>query len=71
MTKSYNIPKTITEAQTKSGYSFVLFNTNITQSTFRTIPYSEIYRSRNSVMETPAEYLQKAAEDEKLRIAKR
>ncbi len=71
MATSCDIPTTLTEAQFKSGYSFVIFTTNSTQSTSRIIPYSELYHGRSSVMETPVEYFQKAAEDEKLRKSKR
>lgn len=67
MPNKFNIPITLTEAQNKSGYSFVIFTANSTQSTYRNIPYFEMYHGRNGVMETPTEYLRKAAEDEKAR----
>ena len=71
MTDSFQIADTITQAQMRSGYSMVIFIGHATQSSSRTIPYAELYRGRSSVMETPAEYLQRAAEDEKLRKVKR
>jgi len=63
------IPMTITEAQVKSGYSIFIVAEEYTQSTSRIIPYADLYRSRTSIMETPAEYIQKASEDEEARKA--
>jgi hypothetical protein len=59
-----NIPATITEARAKSGYNFVILGRDSNESNSRTLPYAELYRSRTSIMETPAEYIQKASEDE-------
>jgi len=69
--RAVEIPATLTQAQEKSGYHFIILEPSITQSSYRIIPYSELYSGRNSIMETPAEYLQRAAEDEKLRVSKR
>ena len=70
MARSSDIPMTLTEAQVKSGYSLVAFGVDSTQSTSRTIPYLELYHGRSGIMETLAEHLQKAAEDEKARKSK-
>ncbi|HUW45641.1 MAG TPA: hypothetical protein VMW50_07570 [Dehalococcoidia bacterium] len=64
MTRPSSIPKTFTEAQERSGVSVVIIGSYRTQSNSRFIPYAEIYRSRNSLMETPAEHLQKAAQED-------
>lgn len=65
--EAIRIPMTVTEAQVKSGYSIFMIAAEYTQSTSRSIPYADLYRSRNSIMETPAEYIQKASEDEEAR----
>ncbi len=67
MTRSSSIPKTLTEAQERSGFSVVIKGSYRTQSNSRFVPYAEVYRGRTSLMETPAQHLQKAAqEDEQL-----
>jgi len=58
---------TLTEAQNQSRIKVYIVEMNRTRSTSRIIPYSEIYRERTGIMETPAEHLQKAVEDEKRR----
>lgn len=65
MAESFVIPKTLTEAQQRSGFSVVIVGTYQTQSNSRFVPYAEIYRGRSSLMETPVEHLQKAAEEDK------
>ena len=62
-----SIPMTLTEAQTRAGYSVFVVGSYRTQSTSRFIPYAEIYRGRSGMMETPAQHLQKAVEEEKRR----
>lgn len=59
------IPITITEAQIQTRIFAVSATSDYTESSARTIPYFDLYRSRNSIMETPAQQIQKAAEDEK------
>ncbi len=58
---------TVTEAQLLSKYKIVVISNNTTASTVRTIPYAEVYSGSNRVMETPAEHMQKAGEDEEKR----
>jgi|GEM_PF-2047090 len=67
MVTSISIPETLTEAQMRAGYSVSVIGSYRTQSTSRFIPYAEIYRGRSSIMETPAQQLQKAAEEERRR----
>ena len=62
-----SISTTLTEAQARAGYSVFVVGSYRTQSTSRFIPYSEIYQGRSGMMETPAQYLQKAVEEEKQR----
>jgi len=67
MAGSSVIPKTLTEAQERSGFSVIIMGSYRTQSNSRFVPYAEVYRGRTSLMETPAQHLQKAAqEDEQL-----
>ena len=68
MTRSSSIPKTFTEAQERSGFSVVIIGSYDTQSNSRFVPYAEVYRGRTSLMETPAEHLQKAAQEDEQRI---
>ena len=67
MPKDKNIPLTITEAQAQVRVYMVSVTTDYTQSSSRNMPYIDLYRSRNSIMETPAQQVQRAAEDEKAR----
>lgn len=64
MSKSRNIPRSLTEAQARSGYSVVVVGSYRTQSNSRVVPYAEVYRGRTSIMETPIQHLQKAAQEE-------
>lgn len=68
MTRSSSIPKTLTEAQERSGFSVVIIGSYRTQSNSRFIPYAEVYRGRTSLIETPAQHFQKAAQEDKQRI---
>lgn len=68
MAQSSGIPKTLTEAQERSGFSLVILGGYRTQSNARFVPYAEIYRGGSSLMETPAQRLQKAAEDEQRKL---
>lgn len=67
------LPKTLTEAQAKSGYLLLFSAANAScHSTARTIPYAEAYRERTSAgIQTPEERLQAASEDEARRAAAR
>jgi len=67
MRKYKNIPLTITEAQKRVQILTVSATLDYTLSSSRTIPYADLYHSRNSLMETPAQQIQRAAEDEKAR----
>ena len=64
MTRSSSIPKTLTEAQERSGFSVVIIGSYHTQSNSRFVPYAEVYRDRTSLMESPAQHLQKAAQED-------
>ena len=57
---------TLTDAQRKSGLLVISREQNSAyqQSSSRSIPYVEIYSQRTGTMETPAEHLQRAGEDE-------
>jgi len=68
MTRSSSIPKTFTEAQERSGFSVVIIGSYRNQSNSRFVPYAEVYRGRTSLIETPAEHLQKAAQEDEQRI---
>lgn len=59
--------KSLTQAQTESGIVLVFGDAESTCSTFRHLPYSEIYRQASGVMETPAQRIQRAAADEQSR----
>ena len=58
------IPKTLTEAQERSGFSVVIIGGYRTQSNSRFVPCAEVYRGRSSLIETPLQHLQKAAEED-------
>lgn len=62
-----SIPTTLTEAHVRAGYSIYVVGSYRTQSTSRFIPYAEIYQGRSGMMETPAQHLQKAVDEEKQR----
>jgi len=68
MTRLSSIPKTFTEAQEHSGFSIAIIGSYRTQSNSRFVPYAEVYRGRTSLIETPAEHLQKAAQEDERRI---
>ena len=68
MSRLSSTPKTFTEAQERSGFSVVTMGGYRTQSNSRFVPYAEVYRGRTSLMETPAEHLQKAAQEDERRI---
>jgi hypothetical protein len=59
-------PATLTEAARKSGV--VILHLSREASTARHVPYDACYRSFNSVLESPAEYLQRIVEKDKERI---
>lgn len=67
MAMSSKIPETLTDAEARSRYCVHVVGSYHTQSTSRSIPYAEVYRGRTSMMETPAQQLQKAAEEDKQR----
>lgn len=62
--------ETITEAHLRGSVVYLIASSDVTESSIRAIPYTDVYRGRTSVMETPAEYLQKASEDEDRRRAR-
>ena len=65
---SLNKPTTLTEAANRSGLLIVSLLEGTTQSTnSRIVPYRESYRDRTAWTESPAEYLQRASEDEEKR----
>jgi hypothetical protein len=61
----------LTEAQAAQGYTVVILGAYPTESNSRVIPYVDVYQGRSSVMETPAQNLQKAADEEQMRTRKR
>jgi len=67
MPKNEKLPLTLTEAQNQVRIYTVAAISDYTYSSSRRIPYFDLYRSRNSIMETPAQQIQRAAEDEKAR----
>lgn len=55
---------TLTEADSR-GKTFLDYQfKELGASSSRVAPYREVYRERNALMETPIEYLQRAAEDD-------
>lgn len=64
-------PRTVTEAQASSPGVFLRLTGSRTASNWRPLSYADRYRAATGVMETPAEYLQRAAEDEERRSASR
>jgi hypothetical protein len=68
------MPKTsLTEAQAAGGIVAIYGGLNVAAclSNAREIPYAEIYRERTSLIETPIQRLQRAAEDEARRLKDR
>ena len=65
------LPATLTEAQSRNGFLMVTLGLGSNYSSGRHIPYAERYRASTGLMETPIERLQRAAEDEKRRQARR
>jgi len=64
------LAKTLTEAQAQGG--LVVVGPRATSSYLssgRSVPYFEIYRERTALLETPAERIQRAGEDEAKRSA--
>ena len=58
-------PTTFTEAAYRSGMGIVSTLIDGTYfSNSRLIPYRELYRDRTALIESPADHLQRAAEDE-------
>jgi hypothetical protein len=60
-------PITLTSAQNKASIRVNLVIGSDACCNSRIMPYSELYRQRTGVIETPIEHLQKAADDEKRR----
>lgn len=61
--------KTLTEAQAAGGIIVISSAINAAyQSSSRQVPYSEMYRERTGIIETPIEHIQRAADDEAKRI---
>jgi hypothetical protein len=61
-----NRPATLTEAARQSGVVIVRLSRE--NSNARHVPYDARYRSFNGVLETPAEHLQRVAQQDKERI---
>ncbi len=57
-----HIPATLTDARLISKVHVVVAGADRNESNVRTVPYVDIYRQRNSVMETPESRLSRAAE---------
>lgn len=64
-----NLPPTLTDAARQPGL-FILSPADPTCCSAREVPYSEIYRDANSVIESPAEHIQRAATDHERRHRK-
>ena len=64
-----NQPKTLTEAASRSGLLIVSLFEEMQSTNSRVVPYRESYRDRTAWTESPAEYLQRAAEDDEKRRA--
>ena len=61
----------VTEASTLNNLLLgELGLSSIYPNSSRSIPYAEVYNLRTGIMETPAEHIQRAAEDEAKRRAK-
>lgn len=61
-----NLPSTLTEALAASQLR-VRVLTGSRSQTSREVPYDELYRDSSSLMETPIERIQRAAEEERSR----
>lgn len=63
---------TVTAANLSNGLLIGEVAPNSTSSlpSSRSIPYAEVYSLRTGIMETPAEHIQRAGEDEAKRRAK-
>ena len=64
---SSNKPTTLTEAANSSGLLIVSLLEGTQSTNSRIVPYRESYRDRTAWTESPAEYLQRAAEDDEKR----
>jgi hypothetical protein len=71
MIRSKKTPGNLTEAQAAPGYAVILGGAYPTESNSRVIPYIDIYQGRSGLMETPAQHLQRAADEERARTRKR
>ncbi|HAS28292.1 MAG TPA: hypothetical protein DCR59_03865 [Dehalococcoidia bacterium] len=67
MDKEDNLTITMTEAQSQVKI-LMMADVNYTQSSYRAASYTDIYRSHTFIMETPIEYLQKAAEEDTVHV---
>jgi hypothetical protein len=54
----------LTDASRRSGAGMLLQRVDRTASNVRTIPYAERYRQVSGLFETPAEHLQRAADED-------
>lgn len=61
-----DLPDTLTEAQALSQLRIIQAGRNTSQQSGRQIPYEELYRGSNAVMETPVERIQRAADEDPL-----
>lgn len=63
-------PTTLTEAADQGRMLVVFQSEGVGSNTSRVVPYRDSYRDRTALMETPIEYLQRAAEDDEKRRVK-
>lgn len=59
-----SVPRTLTEAINSQPARIQVIGLHETSSTVREIPYAEIYRESTGVRETPAERIQRIADDD-------
>ena len=64
---SLNKPTTLTEAANRMGLLVVSMLEGTQSTNSRIVPYRESYRDRTAWTESPAEHLQRAAEDDEKR----
>ena len=62
-------PATLTEALCRADV--ILVGLTETATNYRVVPYADQYRQANATIETPVEMLQRAADDQKRREARR
>lgn len=58
------VPKTLTEAINSQPGTILIVGADRTISTVREVPYSEVYRGSTGVRESPAQRLQRMADQD-------